>query len=87
MCLNTRVSSWSEVDSLENVNVRFVFIRATVGDDRLDAQFKNNWLGAKKNKLLRGAYHYYRQRKLSRTGGAFIKTVSLNKEIYLSFRY
>jgi lysozyme len=49
---------WSEVDSLENkCPVSFVFIRATVGDDRLDAQFKNNWLGAKTNSL-EGLSHY-----------------------------
>jgi lysozyme len=41
-------SSWSEVDSLENkCPVSFVFIRATVGDDRLNAQFKNNGLAPK----------------------------------------
>jgi hypothetical protein len=39
----------------------------------------------KKNKLLRGAITITAQRKLSRTGGAFIKTVSLNKGDYLQF--
>jgi lysozyme len=40
-----------------------VFIRATVGKDRKDLQFNRNWLGAKENKMIRGAYHYYRQFK------------------------
>ena len=73
--------SWSEVDTLENkYPVHFVFIRATVGNDRLDNKFKENWLGAKKNKLLRGAYHYYRPNENSlEQAELFIKTVSLNK--------
>lgn len=73
--------SWAEVDTLENkYPVHFVFIRATVGDDRLDKKFKENWLGAKKNKLLRGAYHYYRPNENSLDQAElFIKTVSLSK--------
>jgi lysozyme len=72
---------WLNVDTLENkYPVHFVFIRATVGDDRLDSQFKNNWIGAKKSKLLRGAYHYYRPNENSlEQAELFIKTVSLNK--------
>jgi len=73
--------SWMEVDTLEGkYPVDFVFIRATVGEDRLDRQFKNNWLGAKKNKLRRGAYHYYRPNENSlEQAELFIKTVSLSK--------
>jgi lysozyme len=73
--------SWSEVDTLEDkYPVHFVFIRATVGNDRLDNKFKENWLGAKENKLLRGAYHYYRPNENSlEQAELFIKTVSLNK--------
>jgi lysozyme len=73
--------SWLEVDTLEGkYPVDFVFIRATVGEDRLDRQYKNNWLGAKKNKLLRGAYHYYRPNENSLDQAElFIKTVSLSK--------
>jgi lysozyme len=73
--------SWSELDTLENrYPVHFVFIRATVGDDRLDTEFKKNWLGAKKNKIIRGAYHYYRPNENSiDQAELFIKTVSLSK--------
>jgi len=73
--------SWKDVDTLENkYPVHFVFIRATVGNDRLDSQFNLNWLGAKKNKLLRGAYHYYRPNENSlEQAELFIKTVSLSK--------
>ncbi|CAM3113391.1 glycoside hydrolase family 25 protein [Flavobacterium frigoris] len=73
--------SWMDVDTLENkYPVHFVFIRATVGSDRLDKQFDDNWLGAKKNKLIRGAYHYYRPNENSiEQAELFIKTVTLRK--------
>ncbi|WP_413999248.1 glycoside hydrolase family 25 protein [Flavobacterium sp. W1B] len=73
--------NWDDVDSLENkYPIHFVFIRATVGSDRLDKRFKENWLGVKKNKFLRGAYHYYRPNENSlEQAELFIKTVSLQK--------
>jgi lysozyme len=78
--------SWSEVDSLENkYPVSFVFIRATVGDDRLVGL--KIGLAPKKTNSLEGPITITAQRKLSRTGGAFIKTVSLNGRFTSSFRY
>lgn len=73
--------NWKEMDSLENkYPIHFVFIRATVGNDRLDKGFEDNWLEAKKNKFIRGAYHYYRPNENSLEQAAlFIKTVSLKK--------
>ncbi|WPR71586.1 glycoside hydrolase family 25 protein [Flavobacterium sp. NG2] len=73
--------SWSYVDTLENqFPIHFVLIRATVGSDRLDRKFEKNWLGAKSNKMIRGAYHYYRPNENSLEQAAlFIKTVRLNK--------
>ena len=73
--------SWSYVDTIENkYPLHFVFIRATVGKDRLDRQFKRNWLGAKDNQMIRGAYHYYRPNENSLEQAAlFIKTVKLQK--------
>ena len=72
---------WSYVDTLENkYPLDYVFIRATVGKDRKDLQFKRNWLGAKKNKMIRGAYHYYRPNENSiEKAELFIKTVTLQK--------
>ena len=72
---------WSYVDTLENqFPIHFVLIRATVGDDRLDRKFKENWRGAKENKMIRGAYHYYRPNENSLEQAAlFIKTVHLQK--------
>lgn len=73
--------SWSYVDTLEQkYPLDFVFIRATVGRDRKDFQFKRNWIGAKKNKMIRGAYHYYRPNENSiEQANLFIETVKLEK--------
>jgi lysozyme len=72
---------WSYVDTLEKkYPLGYVFIRATVGNDRVDNQFKRNWLGAKENKMIRGAYHYYRPNENSlEQAELFIKTVQLKK--------
>ena len=73
--------SWSYVDTLEQkYPLDFVLIRATVGKDRTDHRFKRNWLGAKENKMIRGAYHYYRPNENSlEQAELFINTVSLRK--------
>ncbi|RTY73807.1 glycoside hydrolase family 25 protein [Flavobacterium sp. LS1R10] len=72
---------WTYVDTLENkYPLHFVFIRATVGKDRKDRNFERNWLGAKENKMIRGAYHYYRPNENSiEQAQLFIKTVTLQK--------
>ncbi|WP_343695552.1 glycoside hydrolase family 25 protein [Flavobacterium sp.] len=72
---------WDEVEILdEKYPVQFVFIRATAGNDRVDGQFKRNWAGAKENKIIRGAYHYYRPNENSiEQANLFIKTVKLQK--------
>ncbi|MFD2939607.1 glycoside hydrolase family 25 protein [Flavobacterium notoginsengisoli] len=72
---------WEEVEILdEKYPVQFVFIRATAGNDRVDRQFKRNWKGAKENKIMRGAYHYYRPNENSiEQANLFIKTVKLQK--------
>jgi lysozyme len=72
---------WSKVDSLEQkFPISFVFIRATAGNNRVDHQFLNNWEGAKEQKIIRGAYHYYRPNENSiEQANLFIKTVKLHK--------
>lgn len=72
---------WDEVETLDNhYQVTFVFVRATVGNDRLDKRFEENWLQVKKKKLIRGAYHYYRPNENSlEQAELFIKTVTLQK--------
>ena len=72
---------WDLVENVENeYPIEFVFIRATAGNDREDAQFDKNWLSAKKRKMIRGAYHYYRPNENSlEQAKLFIKTVRLKK--------
>jgi len=72
---------WTLVETIENrYPLEFVFIRATAGNDRVDCQFDKNWLGAKKSKMIRGAYHYYRPNENSlEQAQLFIKTVHLHK--------
>lgn len=72
---------WEEVETLdEKYPVHFVFIRATAGNNRVDRQFRKNWEGAKENKIMRGAYHYYRPNENSiEQADLFIKTVKLQK--------
>lgn len=70
---------WTKVDSVENLYpLDFVFIRATAGKDKVDACFKENWRGAGKKGLIRGAYHYYRPNENSLEQAAhFILNVRL----------
>ena len=72
---------WDLVQKFEeNYPLDFVFIRATAGKDRQDAQFENNWNQAKNNKMIRGAYHYYRPNENSlEQAQLFIETVQLQK--------
>jgi lysozyme len=72
---------WTLVENIENdYPLEFVFIRATAGNDRVDGQFATNWLGTKKSKIIRGAYHYYRPNENSlEQAKLFIKTVHLQK--------
>lgn len=51
--------NWEEVNLSEH-KINYVFIRATMGKDGSDSKFQKNWINAKKNNYLRGAYHYYR---------------------------
>ncbi len=73
--------NWPEIDSVENLfKLDYVLIRATAGADKTDNCFYSNWSGAKKQKLIRGAYHYYRPDENSiEQAENFIKTVKLKK--------
>lgn len=45
---------WKKV---RKAGVRFAYIKATEGGDRVDPNFAENWRGARKAGLARGAYH------------------------------
>ncbi|MGY5846606.1 glycoside hydrolase family 25 protein [Salegentibacter sp. HM20] len=53
------IIDWEKLSESDH-DINYIFIRATMGADGKDYQFKNNWDNAKKNNYLRGAYHYYR---------------------------
>lgn len=73
--------AWDNVDKIEDdFPLTFVFIRATAGNDRPDARFKENWNAAKQHYFIRGAYHYYRPNENSITQAErFIQHVTLKK--------
>lgn len=54
------VSYWQgnvDWEKIEAAGIRFAYIKATEGADRLDPRFVANWRGAKKAGVARGAYH------------------------------
>ena len=46
-------------DRAAAAGLRFAWIKATEGGDRVDPEFQANWSGAAKAGLVRGAYHFY----------------------------
>lgn len=44
----------------QSIPIQFVVLRATMGNDDGDKHFSHFWEIAKKNQLIRGAYHFYR---------------------------
>lgn len=73
--------NWDELGAVEdNFDIKFVFVRATVGNDRVDKKFKENWKSVASKNMVRGAYHYYRPNENSiEQAELFIKTVKLQK--------
>lgn len=70
---------WNEVGLInEQFVVDFIFIRATMGEDKQDSKFKKNWKYARKRNKLIGAYHYYRPNENSiKQADNFIRHVKL----------
>ena len=72
--------NWNEVKMIDKQLIRFVFVRAAIGNDGLDARFKENWNAAKQQKFICGAYHYYRPNENSiLQAKLFVKNVRLHK--------
>ncbi len=73
--------NWDEINNVDNTYpLRFVFIRATAGKDKLDSKFEYNWSESRANRFIRGAYHYYRPNENSIAQAEnFIKNVTLKK--------
>ncbi len=73
---------WGAVKKMNvnNVNIDFVFLRATRGVDMVDYQFDTNWKEAKKTGILRGAYHFYFFNKNpAQQAEFFLKHVTIEK--------
>ena len=51
--------NWDKVKTSSHP-IEFVFVRATMGKNRKDSKFLENWKNAQKHNYVRGAYHYYR---------------------------
>ena len=51
--------NWDKVKTSAHP-IEFVFIRATMGKNRKDSKYLENWNNAQKHNYVRGAYHYYR---------------------------
>jgi lysozyme len=52
---------WARVRKMKvgNINIRFAFIKATEGTWMEDPEFDRNWENARKNGIIRGAYHFF----------------------------
>lgn len=61
--------NWKQVEEMDinGEKLSFVFIKASEGATRNDDLFQKNWKNAGKTRLLRGAYHFFRPVKDSRT--------------------
>lgn len=70
---------WEALNKTE-LDIGFVFIRATMGKNGSDKEYLRNWENAKKYNYIRGAYHYYRPNETSEQQFKnFSKTVTLEK--------
>lgn len=72
--------SWKEVKKMQvkKMRIGFAFIKATEGTDRIDPQFRRNWLKAQEAGLPRGAYHFFLPgRNAKAQANNFIETVRL----------
>ncbi|MDD4529704.1 MAG: GH25 family lysozyme [Bacteroidales bacterium] len=49
-----------EWERVSNDNIKFCFIKATEGKDFVDKRYKENYIGARENNILIGAYHFFR---------------------------
>ncbi|RXR17738.1 glycoside hydrolase family 25 protein [Flavobacterium amnicola] len=70
---------WDALKEIEGgYPIEFVFVRASVGNERADKKFKKNWKKAKEKGFICGAYHYYRPNENSlEQARNFIQQVTL----------
>lgn len=77
------VSYWEPLvhwQSLRSQGFKFALVRATSGVGYVDPKFKSHWDGARKEGLLRGAYHYLIANQDAKTqADLFISTISADR--------
>ena len=74
--------SWDAVKEMKvkDVQLGFVFIKATEGISNKDPEFKRNWKRSKQAGMIRGAYHFFLATKDGREqADNFISAVDLEK--------
>ena len=74
--------SWEAVKEMKvkDIQLGFVFIKATEGIINTDPQFKRNWKKSKQAGMIRGAYHFFLATKDGREQAEnFISSVDLEK--------
>ena len=74
--------SWDAVREMKvkDIQIGFVFIKATEGIINTDPQFKRNWKKSKQAGMIRGAYHFFLATKDGREQAEnFISLVDLEK--------
>lgn len=72
--------NWKMVSDMRDNELKldFVFIKATEGITHKDSRFDYNWKNSKRNKMIRGAYHYYKPNaKGEEQANHFIRNVKL----------
>ncbi len=71
--------NWDKVKEIDGgYPIEFVFVRASIGNERADRKFKKYWKKAKEKGFICGAYHYYRPNENSiEQADNFIKQVTL----------
>lgn len=73
---------WPSVKQMKekDIQLRFVFIKATEGYTLTDRQYSRNWKQAKEHQLARGAYHFFVAGKDgARQAAHFLKKVDFEK--------
>jgi len=77
-----RTIAWDVVKEMKvkNIEMGFVFIKATEGISNVDPEFFRNWKKSKQAGMIRGAYHFFNASKDGRTQAEnFIRNVDLEK--------
>mgnify|MGYP002624847584 CR=1 FL=1 len=65
--------------AIDGIPLSFVFIKATEGTDMVDSRFSQNFAGARRYGITRGAYHFYRATLPAKQQAEhFISNVSLS---------